>query len=104
MIRMNSIVEFWKNCNGPVHPEDQNFLDGAPGVFNLSYPPPAYIGDIENAPIVLLNGNGGYNAQVTLPNSPMRMRMLKQFRDCIILGQSSQPMFHLIMLSETTRN
>jgi hypothetical protein len=34
-------------------------------LFNLDFPPPAYVGDIENARVILLNGNGGYKPAVT---------------------------------------
>jgi hypothetical protein len=44
---------------------DVGVLSRVPGLFNLDYPPPAYIGDIENAPVVLLNGNGGYKSVET---------------------------------------
>lgn len=81
---MSSIVEFWRRCNGPIHPDDQSLLDNAPGVFNLDYPPPAYIGDIESAPIVLLSGNGGYDAQMTpaeYPTSDARTRAIQRLHN-----------------------
>jgi hypothetical protein len=61
----SEIVKFWRQCSGPIHPADADVLSSAPGLFNLDFPPPAYVGDIEHAPVVLLNGNGGYKPSVT---------------------------------------
>jgi len=60
-----SLVEFWKQLTGAVHPADVDVLATAPKLFNLDYPPPAYVGDIERAPVVLLMGNGGYKDEET---------------------------------------
>jgi hypothetical protein len=61
----SSIVRFWRQSNGSVHPADADVLERAPGIFNLDYPPPAFVGDIDNAPVIFLNGNGGYKQDVT---------------------------------------
>jgi hypothetical protein len=61
----SSIVKHWRNLKGSVHPEDQKYFDAQPHTFNLDFPPPAFIGDIENAPVVLLDANGGYDPKVT---------------------------------------
>jgi hypothetical protein len=61
----SSIVEFWRQCSGAIHPTDADVLATAPSLFNLDFPPPAYVGDIENAKVILLNGNGGYKPAVT---------------------------------------
>ena len=61
----SSIVAHWRQCTGAVHPADIEALSTMHGLFNLDYPPPAYIGDIENAPLILLNGNGGYSPDRT---------------------------------------
>ena len=60
-----SIVLFWRRLAGTVHPDDQAILDREPHSFNLDYPPPAYVGDVENAPVILLYSNGGYDPQTT---------------------------------------
>lgn len=60
-----SIVEHWRRLTGAVHPDDVPVFDGYSHSFNLDYPPPAFIGDVENAPVVLLDANGGYNPDET---------------------------------------
>jgi hypothetical protein len=62
----SSIVKFWRRTSGAIHPADADVLSTAPYLFNLDYPPPAYVGDIENASVVLLNGNGGYKPETKL--------------------------------------
>lgn len=53
---------FWRRLSGAVHPEDAPiFARSTDHTFNLDYPPPAFIGDIENAPIVVLMANGGFD-------------------------------------------
>ncbi|QXI66092.1 hypothetical protein CP157_03884 (plasmid) [Paracoccus marcusii] len=63
---MQSIVDFWKQLDGAVHPQDAPVFErhGDHG-FNLDYPPPAYIGDILNAPVIILENNGGYDPVMT---------------------------------------
>jgi hypothetical protein len=61
----SSIVKFWRQLIGAVHPADVDVLAAAPGLFNLDYPPPAYVGDVDNARVILLNGNGGYKPAIT---------------------------------------
>ena len=61
-----SISEFWSALSGAVHPDDQLIFDDLPDhSFNLEYPPPAFIGNVETAPIVVLMSNGGYNSGKT---------------------------------------
>lgn len=50
---------------GWVHPDDEELLGREPHTFNLEFPPPAFVGDIENAKVIVLAANGGYNASVT---------------------------------------
>lgn len=56
------LVEFWSKMDQTVHPKDMEIARDAPKVINFDYPPPAFIGDILNARIFILMGNGGYNA------------------------------------------
>jgi len=58
---MSGLRDFWRRLDGPVHPDDRPFFDGASHTFNLEYPPPAFVGRIDEAPIVVLMANGGYN-------------------------------------------
>ncbi|KUF10415.1 hypothetical protein AVJ23_13540 [Pseudoponticoccus marisrubri] len=54
-----------------VHPQDQAILAGPDaGCFNLDYPPPAFIGDIVNAKVVILLLNGGFDPEVTPAEFP----------------------------------
>lgn len=76
---VSRIVLFWRECTGPIHPADLCLAEELHAVFNLDYPPPAFIGDIENAPVVLLNGNGGYNA-TTPAEFPDRLAVERALR------------------------
>ncbi len=59
---LSSIRRFWTGLKETVHPDDQPIFDRHPGhSFNLDFPPPAFIGDVDHAPIVVLMSNGGYN-------------------------------------------
>jgi hypothetical protein len=57
----SSIRDFWQRLASVVHPDDENILRSSDHSFNLDFPPPAYIGDIDNAPVVILMANGGYS-------------------------------------------
>lgn len=58
---MHRIVEYWSKLEGTVHPEDAAVFAKFHGHgLNLDFPPPAYIGDIVNAPVIILDNNGGY--------------------------------------------
>ena len=61
----NPIIRHWSQLNGSVHPLDESVLAANKHCFNLDYPPPAFIGDIINAPVILLDANGGYDPVVT---------------------------------------
>lgn len=62
---MSTLVDHWRRLTGSVHPDDAPFFASHPHTFNLDWPPPAYIGDVDNAPVVLLMMNGGYNPAMT---------------------------------------
>ena len=72
----HALVRHWRKLkdkiqlNGKdvyVHPDDMEvFLNcKRDDYFNLDYPPPAYVGDIVRAPVVMLLTNGGYNREGT---------------------------------------
>lgn len=67
---MNALVEHWRLLDGPVHPVDSVVFGRGRHSFNLDFPPPAFIGDIVNAPVVLLDANGGYDPIVTPAEFP----------------------------------
>ena len=60
---------YWKSLRrtklGWVHPDDEELLGGAQHSFNLDFPPPAFVGDINNARIIILVANGGYHSEIT---------------------------------------
>jgi hypothetical protein len=47
--------------SGTEHPHDVPILRGYKHSFDLNYPPPAFLGDIVNAPVIALFANGGLN-------------------------------------------
>ena len=61
----SSIRNFWLQLDGPVHPADHPVFERHRHTFNLDYPPPAFVGDVDNAPVVVLMGNGGYSPTLT---------------------------------------
>ncbi len=61
----SSIRLFWQRLEGSVHPDDAPIFARIPHSFNLDYPPPAFVGDVDNAPVVILMANGGYVADAT---------------------------------------
>lgn len=71
MSNLISISQYWSRLRDSVHPEDeQTFRRHAGHGFNLDFPPPAFIGDIANAPIIILDNNGGYEDSVTRSEFP----------------------------------
>jgi len=64
---MSSLIsQWWAQLEGSVHPEDKKVFDAAPEhTFNFDFPPPAFIGAVDTAPIVVLMCNGGYKQGVT---------------------------------------
>jgi hypothetical protein len=61
----SSIRTFWGRLEGSVHPDDKLAFAENPHSFNLEFPPPAFVGDIDNAPIIILMANGGYHVDRT---------------------------------------
>lgn len=79
----SSIRIFWQQLKDTVHPEDMPVFDAHPGhTFNLAYPPPAFIGDIDHAPIIVLMSNGGYKAGITEAEFP-DANSIAEYRDWI---------------------
>ena len=74
------LTSFWARLTGAVHPDDAHVFDdfGDDHGFNLDYPPPAYWGDVVNAPILVLDNNGGYSEETprefTAPDAAERHR------------------------------
>jgi hypothetical protein len=61
----SSIRTFWRRLDYAVHPDDAEALGLHKGTFNLDFPPPSFIGDVDNAPVVILMLNGGYDPSRT---------------------------------------
>ena len=66
------LVRHWRKLTGKtrlngkdvyVHPDDMDVFRNCTRKhsFNFDYPPPAYVGDIVSAPVVMLMTNGGYS-------------------------------------------
>lgn len=72
----SSIREFWqglKSVEHPVlHPGDEQVFKDHPHTFNLDFPPPAFIGKVDTAPIVILMAHGGYDCKMTPFEFPER--------------------------------
>jgi len=63
--------QFWQRLDGPVHPDDRPVLESYPThTFDLRFPPPAFIGDVESAPLVVLMLNGGVAADLERTEFP----------------------------------
>lgn len=64
-MELKTIVEFWRDQRKSggrwFHPADVKVLDTYETSFNLDFPISPYVGDVENAPVVILNANAGYN-------------------------------------------
>lgn len=66
----STIRLFWQRLNGAVHPEDRVALTSHPHTFDLRFPPPAFIGDVDHAPLVVLMLNGGVAADLQAAEFP----------------------------------
>ncbi|GMU46920.1 MAG: hypothetical protein AMXMBFR26_17020 [Porticoccaceae bacterium] len=63
------LPEYWsrmrKTALGWVHPDDEELFGSVAHSFNLDFPPPAFVGDVTRAKIIILAANGGYKPDVT---------------------------------------
>jgi hypothetical protein len=69
---VSSLLDHWRLLRNSVHPLDAGVFEGRTHTFNLDFPPPAFIGDLENAPVILLEANGGYDPIITPSEFPDR--------------------------------
>lgn len=80
---LKELSDHWSQLEGSVHPADKSEFELYPDHgFNLDYPPPAFIGDVVNAPIVILSNNGGYSETGTPKEFPDR-DALDEYRDML---------------------
>lgn len=57
---------FWRELDGPIHPQDaEMFASHRNHTFDLRFPPPAFVGDVERAQIIVLMSNGGFDPHQT---------------------------------------
>jgi hypothetical protein len=67
----SSIRDFWARLVDSVHPDDEPIFAARPEhTFNLKFPPPAFVGDVDVAPIIILMSNGGYKDGITEAEFP----------------------------------
>lgn len=67
---IEDIVTFWREQRRSdtdlwLHPADQATFQENDHSFNLDYPVSPYVGDIVNAPVIILGANAGYKKGVT---------------------------------------
>lgn len=81
------LPRYWSSLKSTVHPDDEPvFAQTGSHGFNLDFPPPAFIGDVANAPVLILDNNGGYDA--TTPGEFPDGQAQTEFRGRL---QSSSP-------------
>lgn len=70
-MKLTDIVDFWDKLYQPdgngrwVHPDDAREFERSRHTFNLDYPVSPYVGDIINAPVIILGLNAGYSEYMT---------------------------------------
>ena len=87
------LVRHWRKLTGKtrlngkdvyVHPDDMDVFRDCKrdDYFNLDYPPPAYVGDVVGAPVIMLLTNGGYSSEGT-KNEFSKRGAAKRYLDCL---------------------
>lgn len=75
------LADYWSRLENAVHPDDEaTFSRLSDHGFNLDFPPPAFVGDIVNAPVIILDNNGGYKSGMT-PNEFPDDEAREEFRE-----------------------
>jgi hypothetical protein len=75
-MQIDDIVTFWRGqqeIDGQgrwMHRLDRKALEAGPHTFNLDHPVSPYIGDVLAAPVIILNANAGYKANLTPTEFP----------------------------------
>ncbi|MCB6176540.1 hypothetical protein LHP98_00155 [Rhodobacter sp. Har01] len=81
---MSLLVDHWRRLTGPVHPDDAPVFANTDHSFHLDFPPPAYVGDVDRAPVILLMAHGGYDPAlmaVEFPDQASIQRYLDRLHD-----------------------
>lgn len=77
------LSDYWARLVEAVHPDDKTTFAQFPDHgFNLDFPPPAFIGDVINAPVIILDNNGGYNSSRT-PREFPNQQAHRRFREAL---------------------
>jgi hypothetical protein len=87
---MSMLLNHWRQLEDQIHPLDKPVFDSAAHSFNLQFPPPAYVGDLENAPVVLLEANGGFDPIVT-PSEFLDQGAVERFIDFLHRPRAVDP-------------
>jgi transposase len=62
MAGIDSLARYWASLRDAVHPHDAEIFRRANDHgFNLDFPPPAFVGDIARALVIILDNNGGFD-------------------------------------------
>ena len=65
------LARFWGHLEGTIHPQDRHVFESEQDHgFNLDFPPPAFVGDVVNARVIILDNNGGFNPSLTPTELP----------------------------------
>lgn len=69
-MKIGKIVSYWSSQHRTaagewVHPDDVEMLREHDHSFNLDFPVSPYVGDIMNAPVIILGANAGYKKGIT---------------------------------------
>lgn len=72
---IEDIVSFWRNQHRSdvgewIHPDDARAFQENDHSFNLDFPVSPYVGDILNAPVIILGANAGYREDRTPTEFP----------------------------------
>lgn len=85
------LAKYWARLTGTVHPDDVDTFErfGNHG-FNLDYPPPAFIGDVTHAPVIILDNNGGFAPHIT-PGEFSDLEACNEFRQLLAAPRPVDP-------------
>ena len=85
------IAEYWGKLTASVHPDDvATFRQESDHGFNLVFPPPAFVGDIVKARVIILDNNGGYDPVIT-PNEFPDQRAHDEYRQTLSFPRPLNP-------------
>jgi len=85
------LAKYWSCLSDAVHPCDlDTFGRVSDHGFNLQFPPPAFIGDIVNAPVIILENNGWYDRHMT-PGEFPDLKACDEFREMLSAPRPVNP-------------